>query len=257
MPSDYTVKFTDLFDSGGSSRLQVFRSTTIKKQQPFPSAVGATLGNAKYFGCATDVSGRSLRNGTKVDYNAMTIETCAAFCSNFALFGLEYGGECYCGNQLATGSTVAPSSDCAMSCGGNNTQFCGGPNRLTVFNNTAYSAVQVVPSVGNYKSQGCYYEPFANSGSGRALTGPSYSSGTNMTVENCVNYCSGKNYGFAGVEYSGECYCGNALAAGATPAPAGDCKMTCSGNKNQYCGAGGRLNIYKSSTASRVRRQTL
>lgn len=239
---------------GGPSRLQVFNSTTIKAVQPFPSAVGATIGNARYFGCATEVSGRALRDSSKTD-SAMTISMCASFCSKYALFGLEYGGECYCGNQLASGSNLAPSADCAMACNGNNTQLCGGPNRLTVFNNTAYQPVQVVPSVGAYQSQGCYYEPYANGGSGRALSGASYSSGNNMTVENCVNYCTGKNYAVAGLEYSGECYCGNALAAGATAAPAGDCKMTCSGNGLQYCGAGGRLNIYKKAASSRIMRR--
>lgn len=50
---------------------------------------------------------------------------------------LRYSSECYCGNQIAAGS-VLQSSDpvaagCSMVCGGNSSEYCGGPNRLSMY----------------------------------------------------------------------------------------------------------------------------
>jgi len=39
----------------------------------------------------------------------------------------------------------------------------------------------------------------------RTLTSAAYTDTVNMTVENCVNFCNGQNYIYAGVEYAQEC----------------------------------------------------
>ena len=39
----------------------------------------------------------------------------------------------------------------------------------------------------------------------RTLTSASYTDTKNMTVENCVNFCNGQKYIYAGVEYAQEC----------------------------------------------------
>ena len=74
---------------------------------------------------------------------------------------------------------------------------CGGPNRVSLWNNTAVAVQGVVPSVGSYVYAGCYVD---NVG-GRALASASYVDPNNMTVENCVAFCSGKGWKLAGVEY--------------------------------------------------------
>jgi hypothetical protein len=69
-----------------------------------------------------------------------TVASCVAKCKTggFAYAGLEYGRECYCGNEPASGSVVAsPASDpsaagCSMTCAGNNREYCGGPSRLSL-----------------------------------------------------------------------------------------------------------------------------
>ena len=66
----------------------------------------------------------------------MTIEMCASYCItslSYTLFGVEYGGECYCGDELQAGAVVAPATDCSMACDGNATETCGGPSRLSVY----------------------------------------------------------------------------------------------------------------------------
>lgn len=66
----------------------------------------------------------------------MAVEICATYClttKNYNLFGVEYGGECYCGNQLQPGSVAAPLSDCSFPCPGNAAEKCGAGNRLNVY----------------------------------------------------------------------------------------------------------------------------
>ena len=130
-----------------------------------------------------------------------------------------------------------------MTCSGNSSQTCGGPSRLSVWNNTLYKPAEIVPSVGNYLSLGCY----AEGTNGRALTGASFTDAANLTVESCVSYCSGKGYRFAGSEYAQECYCGSAIANGGALTASTGCNMLCKGSKLEYCGGAGTLNVYLAS----------
>ena len=123
-----------------------------------------------------------------------------------------------------------------MVCSGNSKEYCGGSNRLDVYqisgalpvsttatpvttaSPTATSgAPTVVPSAGAFGYIGCY----TDSVSDRALTGLTNPvPGSTLTVEACAAACDG--YTFFGVEYSDECYCGNSLMGGSTQAAGGD-----------------------------------
>ena len=64
----------------------------------------------------------------------MTVEKCLSACAQYQFAGLEYGGECWCGNTLATGTAKATAeSQCGLTCSGNKTQICGDGNRLTLY----------------------------------------------------------------------------------------------------------------------------
>jgi len=63
---------------------------------------------------------------------------------------------------------------------------------------------------GNWSSIGCY----SDNVQGHTLTEVSYVDTANMTVENCVGFCGGQYFVFAGLEYSQECYCGDHIANG-------------------------------------------
>ncbi|KAI9715377.1 MAG: hypothetical protein M1812_006022 [Candelaria pacifica] len=80
----------------------------------------------------------------------------------------------------------------------------------------------------------------------RVLT-PGYSASAKMTVETCIDYCSGKGYSFAGLEYSTQCYCGNSVAQQGLPIPGvlGNCQMKCGGDSGEYCGGGPGISLYK------------
>ena len=226
--------------------------------------------NYNYVGCYNETAnGRALSGlAPAAPANGGSLETCAASCQGFVYFGSEYGGECYCGNSFPADSQPQPSTDpntngCAMTCAGNSTEWCGGPNRLTVYQfnsslpatNTTATAKPGSPTTlqasGNWTYIGCYTEGTT----GRALTGLANPvPAANNTVGSCTAACQGFSY--AAVEFSGECYCGNSITNGATVAPGGSspssngCSNTCTGDPTTYCGGASRLNIYHTNDTS-------
>ncbi|KAK3944359.1 putative fungistatic metabolite [Diplogelasinospora grovesii] len=200
-----------------------------------------------FYGCYTEgSSSRALTGAQTVNYTSMTVEVCETYCTGltFSIWGLEYGGECYCGNELSTGSFQSFSTDCTMSCGGNATETCGGPNRLSLYgSSTEAPAVTLDPhaAVNATEFLGCYTEGVGV----RALSGAQAYSATGMTVEACGNYCLEAGYTIFGTEYSAECYCGNSIDTTSTLAASTDCSMACSGNSTELCGGPDRLSVYQ------------
>jgi hypothetical protein len=80
-----------------------------------------------YLGCYTEGDGvRALGAFASVNQTTMTIEECAGLCiPTYTLFGLEYGGECWCANVFGAGSVAAPETDCYFPCAGNASETCG------------------------------------------------------------------------------------------------------------------------------------
>ncbi|PHH91458.1 hypothetical protein CDD83_359 [Cordyceps sp. RAO-2017] len=194
----------------------------------------------KYQGCYVDV-GRTLDGPSTADAN-MTNEKCASFCfsKGYPYAGSEYHAECYCGSKLAPGGVKAAEKDCSDTCGGDASQPCGGAKRLTLYQTSQVSGPSVNPGVNGWASIGCYSEGTT----GRALT-----QGTNsvpeaqMTVAKCTAACTASGYILAGLEYGGECFCGNQISNGAQSVDTG-CSMPCRGNSSEFCGGSGRLNVY-------------
>ncbi|KAF8259546.1 copper radical oxidase [Lactarius quietus] len=197
-------------------------------------------------GCYSDnVNGRALTAASYTSATDMTVENCVNYCNgqNFIYAGIEYAQECYCGDVITDGSTSVASSDCSFACTGNPSETCGAGNRLNMYTSgaTPPPPPEAVPSVGQYKSLGCYTD---NVNGQRALQAASYTSNTAMTVESCVAYCSASNYIYAGVEYASQCFCGNTITQGSTGVTLSECNMLCTGNSSEYCGAGNLLNMY-------------
>ncbi|KAH9987839.1 WSC domain-containing protein [Xylariaceae sp. FL0662B] len=230
---------------GGSGKMSVWSTSRA-----------AANGTARYVGCYTD-GGSDGRTLSKDSYSSdtMTVDSCASYCQgkNYALFGVEYGRECYCGNSPKTSAVLSSENDCAMTCKGNSTQVCGGGSRISIWNNTMYVPTHnlVTANNGQYAYLGCYTEGTK----GRALDKASSSSKSDstsdakMTVEKCASYCGTKSYKYMGIEYSQECYCNNdGLINGAAKASEGDCSMTCKGDLTEWCGGSARLSVYKANS---------
>ncbi|KAI4201356.1 MAG: hypothetical protein LQ350_003275 [Teloschistes chrysophthalmus] len=99
------------------------------------------------------------------------------------------------------------------------------------------------PAVSGFDYQGCY----TDSSTARVFTGKSTSSST-MNYKTCASYCSG--YAYWGVEFGSQCYCGNSFTNPTSSVPASDCSTKCSGDATQVCGAGNRMNLFKSTQQS-------
>jgi len=138
----------------------------------------------------------------------------------------------------------------------NGTEYCGGPNRLNVYQKngtytpptsivststgstaapggsapTSTGGPQLKQTVSNYVFQGCYTEAT----NGRALSTKTYANDS-MTLESCAAFCFPNS--MFGVEYGRECYCGNKLSVGSVYATdQGDCSFLCPGDNTEYCG---------------------
>lgn len=200
-------------------------------------------------GCYTEgVGARALSAKDYASGTAMTLQSCATFCSGYKYFGTEYASECFCGNTIHSTSTNVSLSECNMPCSGNQYQYCGAGNRLDLYENLDFTSSPppsgpTHPPTLSTGSGWSFYNCMTEGSAGRALSAKSYASGNAMTLEACADFCAG--YTYFGTEYASECYCGNSFATGSVVAGSvAECGMTCSGNPNEYCGAGNRLSVY-------------
>ncbi|KAL3962423.1 hypothetical protein ACCO45_003946 [Purpureocillium lilacinum] len=210
----------------GKQFIQFFCNAVAEQAAPLlPNGQG----QYRYVGCFQDnTPGRQLPNqlfGDDALTNAKCITACNAkgnvFCAT------QYHRECWAGNSIPL--KKVDDVNCNFYCSGDLQQTCGG-NVGWKLHQAPVTGPIVNPGVSGYSSIGCYTEAT----NGRAL--PNGAATDKKTVANCVNACKGKTYTYAGVEYGGECWCGNALGAGSVSAPDKDCSMTCNDNSTEYCG---------------------
>jgi hypothetical protein len=73
-----------------------------------------------------------------------------------------------------------------------------------------------------------------------------YTAADNMTVQSCVGFCTQGGWKYAGLEYSHECFCANALNPVYAPKDGvmGKCDMKCGGDGDQMCGGSGAMSVY-------------
>lgn len=207
-------------------------SSTSAPPPSTPSQTGYT-----YVGCYTDSSSARVLTGKSSSTSTNTYKTCAAYCSGYTYFGVEYGSQCYCGNQFTNPTGPAPKgeSECSFKCSGDATQVCGAGGRMNLFKSVTQGPTNA--TIPGYTYSGCY----TDSTSARVINGK-YNYDSALTIEKCAGLCKG--YKIFGTEYSNQCYCGNAYSNPTTKVADGDCGYGCGGNPAQACGAGNRLSVY-------------
>ena len=94
----------------------------------------SSVGGLKYAGCFKDVRDRVLKGEVRPNLGPMSNAKCVSHCKSagFLLAGTEYGGQCYCGNELV-GSERLSDSDCDMVCEGDASSICGGGWALSLY----------------------------------------------------------------------------------------------------------------------------
>ena len=197
------------------------------------------------YGCYTEASHskRALAGPSYTNYSSMTLDECEYYCTGYKFWGVEYGGECYCGNHLSQGSFPTFPTDCSITCPGDDYEKCGGSNRLSLYGTEPHPPKvnpNPHPAVYRYNYLGCWTEGNKR----RALEGAAVTSSVFMTVERCANYCIDSGFTIFGLEYGSECYCGNDLARSSYVAYPPECDMSCSGKEGETCGGKDRLSLY-------------
>ncbi|KAM0722233.1 hypothetical protein Q7P37_001674 [Cladosporium fusiforme] len=197
-----------------------------------------------FLACYTDASdARSLRARQSVD-GGMSVAQCTGACKarGYRYAGLEYADQCYCDNTIREPATVA-TSGCNMPCSGNSSEFCGGSNRLTVYESSDFSPPADNEPPSAWTPLGC----FTDDGNARTLGTQQEVPGgyMNLTVRGCLDVCSSLGYVYGGLEYSQECFCGDAILNDGTCATdQKSCYMPCRGGTAEICGGSSRLNLY-------------
>jgi len=62
-----------------------------------------------YKDCYTDAvnGGSRILGNNELDNSLMTVELCAGYCKDYRYFGVEYGYQCFCGNDILSPGVVA------------------------------------------------------------------------------------------------------------------------------------------------------
>ncbi|KAF7117583.1 hypothetical protein CNMCM5793_006635 [Aspergillus hiratsukae] len=95
---------------------------------------------------------------------------------------------------------------------------------------------------GNFQHFGCYVD----SSDARVLVADSFTAG-GLTVEKCIDFGKKGAWRYAGVEFGSECYVGNTLHSD-DKFPDSDCNQPCAGDPTEFCGSGGRIQIFEDET---------
>ncbi|KAK2020225.1 WSC domain-containing protein [Colletotrichum eremochloae] len=115
----------------------------------------------------------------------------------------------------------------------------------------ATAQLQIYTGSDKYLYQGCFNETndIANTAHERALSGgASRVFQGNLTVPLCLSFCSSgadKEYTYAGVEYSRECWCAQMISGLSVKFDDSECNLPCDGNQGMVCGGALKLSVYK------------
>ncbi|TDZ17789.1 putative fungistatic metabolite [Colletotrichum orbiculare MAFF 240422] len=130
------------------------------------------------------------------------------------------------------------------------------PLLFFLFALAAAQTPQIYTDSSKYKYQGCYNETTNLPGTAgdRALSdGANQVLMGNMTVPLCLSFCSkgtDKEYKYAGIEYSRECWCSSHISSLSAKYADSDCNMTCDGNDKMICGGSMKLSVYMIESGS-------
>lgn len=165
-----------------------------------------------------------------------------------------------------------------MTCAGNSSEFCGGPDRLSVYTlspivttsvttsttsattstttpvtsaevtsattsvTTSATTSATTPTPSGWEYLGCYTDNVAS----RTLRFAQNVAGQN-SHEKCQAACLSAGYPISGTEYSVECFCDSVISNAGAKAADGEagCNMPCQASATQLCGGPDRLTVYQ------------
>ncbi|EJD34222.1 WSC-domain-containing protein, partial [Auricularia subglabra TFB-10046 SS5] len=143
-----------------------------------PAPTTAAVSGFTSLGCFVDSqSARTLRGTALFSAGNMTPATCASRCKSagFKFAGVEYGKECFCGNEIVNQKKAADAVR-STACAGDAKARCGAGNRINIYQSTAATSARVPAGTGLW-------------------------AGAPLTPAVCTARCASLGYKLAGVEY--------------------------------------------------------
>lgn len=97
------------------------------------TCVAAKQAKPEYLGCFIDNEERDIK-GSFLRTKTMTNEACISTCQEqgYKIAGTQYGEQCFCGNSYGKFNR-ASDADCSAKCAGDDSQYCGGGWRNSVY----------------------------------------------------------------------------------------------------------------------------
>ncbi|KAL0956983.1 hypothetical protein HGRIS_003084 [Hohenbuehelia grisea] len=118
---------------GAGDHLNIFYSGNPEPTSP------RKVDTWKYAGCYVDNPASDLR---VLERNVaipagVTVEYCTKACKSagFQVAGMEFGTECWCAHTFD--ADQAQETDCHMACAGDHREYCGAPDRLTIYRDSS------------------------------------------------------------------------------------------------------------------------
>ena len=126
---------------------------TNQAQAPLPSETASNLPSGwAYDGCYNDSIHAHVLALEQPDDTNLTVQTCVWFCyqQGYSISGLEDRSQCFCGNAILNGGTLADwDFDCNTTCSGNKKEICGGNEKLSIYSNRMLRIPQSVPALSS------------------------------------------------------------------------------------------------------------
>ncbi|RIA97316.1 WSC domain-containing protein [Glomus cerebriforme] len=139
-----TLKGNATYPCGGKGFYTVYKTDRPDYRPPLGITIEEKLNimdninkEPNYKGCFEDnkICGQRILGNKCETLDTITVNLCIDYCreGNFKYAGLETSNQCFCGNSYGDMERLLPSEYCSASCGGNNSQICGGIWALSIY----------------------------------------------------------------------------------------------------------------------------
>ncbi|GAA5856937.1 hypothetical protein JCM8547_008474 [Rhodosporidiobolus lusitaniae] len=236
---EWACSDNDALDCGGKSSIDVYIATSYNKVIEDE--------NWSYKGCFTDsISKRTIANLVHADKWSVKSCLAAVKASRYSVGGLEYGGECWGGYELANTGSQVDVDECSFGCNDQGDVSCGAENRLDVY--TLKTAKTKVRDNEDWTYAGCYSD--SPRALGNLVTVPGSKT---WSAEKCLAAVTEAGYKYGGIIYGGECWGANSNKGSALEATR--CGWPCADDQTTTCGGESGLDVYIASSSAAALRK--
>ncbi|XP_035684906.1 beta-1,3-glucan-binding protein-like [Branchiostoma floridae] len=109
-----------------------------------------------------------------------------------------------------------------------------------------WTALLLLAILGHAAGQGVYLGCYVDHEDDRDF--PYVVTWSDLTPPKCIRHCADMGFGYAGLQYAVECFCGNHYGTHGQ-APESDCNHACAGGGDYTCGSGWRNSVWSTGAA--------